>query len=376
MVFFGLWLCICGCTNTQSETKERYRLDTWEDASTMDIFSSVEMIPLEFNGDQYPSSISDIRIDDNHIVIADNHNNIFVFSNDGIYYGCSSNVLGQGPEEYSVSMGYSWNPHSQMVEIITPTELLCYDDHFTKLLKKTKIPTKIGKDGLLFNKVYDISSSKHLLLPTGISVHPFRVFLYDSQTEDLRELFSYDNDIVIPQNMQNICFFENSTDKLIFAPPALSEYFYSINLQSMQYSKSIRIKLGNNFLSTSDEVSNNSDSQLFSTGKYILLKKLISSNRILILFTSGTGLKDMQIVIINRNDPSVDPQSIKLYDNKHMNVPIFYSIDDHYAYAVLDIETIRENPHLFVGLNIDGEYSVDNIEPESLVMLKYHFKPI
>ena len=47
MVFLGFGLCICGRTNTQSETTEHYSLDVWKDATTADIFSSVEMIPLE-----------------------------------------------------------------------------------------------------------------------------------------------------------------------------------------------------------------------------------------------------------------------------------------------------------------------------------------
>lgn len=47
MVFLGFGLYIFGRTNTQSETTEYYSLDVLEDATTADIFSSIEMIPLE-----------------------------------------------------------------------------------------------------------------------------------------------------------------------------------------------------------------------------------------------------------------------------------------------------------------------------------------
>lgn len=371
-VIFAFGLYLCGCTKIQTECEEVYRIEDTDKTPIAEIFSTIELIPLEFAGNDYPNSVQDLRICDGRLLIKDNHNTIYAFADDGRYYGCSNNVLGQGPEEYAISMGYGWNSITQSIEIITPNELLCYDDHFKTLRQKSKIPTTIGKNCLLFNNIYDISSTQHLLIPTGISEQPFGVFLYDSANEKISKIFSYDKDVIAPQNMQGLCFVETVADGVLFCPPALSEYIYGFNPEDLSFYRKIRTQLGRDYIgSTNIPKEVHTDSEIFTSGKYLLLKKLVSGNRVLFLFSSGLNAKNMHITIVDRVSESV-PRTLSLFQGEYLKLPIMYFMDNDYAYSVLDIETIREQPFLLSELRNIGTHP-DSIESDSFVLLKYKF---
>lgn len=284
--------------------------------------------------------------------------------------------MGQGPGEFAILMGYAINPHDNTLEILTPNRFLKYDLEFT-LLKSTPLPTKIGKDGLLFNRIYDLSDSTHLLLPTPTSNSPNRVFHYNSSSTEMSELYSFDYAIICDQTMQTSCFSiaSESDGKLWFTPPAFTGCVFGFDCATQTFTKEIRFNLHSNFINQSDLASlgatkEQQSGRIFSLSKEIPLCTFMSSAYIFLLSTTGPSLHDMKYYVLSKHDGAC--AVIDIYQNEVQSFPFIYYIDNEYAYAVMEKDILEDYSNLLMtDSNIT---TLAQIAPETLVLLKYRIK--
>ncbi len=336
------------------------------------LFKGVEAVPLLFEGDTYPGTVENFLVIPGYVIVNGKHKIIHIFKDDGHYLSCSEDKIGGGPGEYSIMMGYTWNPYNNLIEIITPNAFLSYDFEFN-MVKSSSIPTKIGNGGLMFGQIFDIAENKHLLLPTSASKNPFRILLYDSERREFIRELDYKKDIVADISMQNNSFFRTSDYNLLFCPPAITKCVYDIPENFSSLNKLFSIELGNNGI-TKEEFEKYDDhaarsKYYINSNKIMPLRVLPNSAIILVLLKDGKTMRDFSIVRIDR--ATGDMISVKLYEKGEYKIPIIGYIDEEYAYSIVEKEFIKDNPALLMGC-----YSSDwinNVEDESLVLLKYKF---
>ncbi|MDE5555458.1 MAG: 6-bladed beta-propeller, partial [Muribaculaceae bacterium] len=160
------------CQSSEKEQQDAVALAPYALSSIEDVFSDVEIVPLLFEGETYPSVANQVQVSDDYIFVGDNKKQIHVFDKDGHYVSCSSWVRGGGPGEYDMMMGFSWNPFSKSIQLLTPHKLMQYDVNFNPI-GEIALPTKLGEDNLILDQIYGLSKYNNLLLPTGTSERPY-----------------------------------------------------------------------------------------------------------------------------------------------------------------------------------------------------------
>ncbi len=124
--------CLVSCSSSRlpGDVEEYYDLSKAEPGELTDIFSDVELTPLLFEGEYYPSEVWTLHYHDSMIMVQDNKEGIYVFDADGHYRSSSEQVHGQGPGEYFYQYAYSFNPYSGLIQVITFDKIMCYDADF------------------------------------------------------------------------------------------------------------------------------------------------------------------------------------------------------------------------------------------------------
>lgn len=370
----SLSVAIVGCDNGNIENTIEYNLNNAERGSISDSYVDVEVVPLEFDGNYSPKGVSDLQVTDSVIFIRDNHNSLYVYSSDGLFMGCSDTKIGQGPEEFSVVMGATINNDESTLEILTPDKLITCDITFNQI-SFAELPTRLGKDGLIFSQIYKLSESTYILLPTKTSRNSNSTYLFNYKTSELNKGQSFDNEIIVDFSMQGYNFFCQKDGKVMFVPHGFTEYVYSIDNESGHIERSVHLISNNNFITSSDIASLGNSreqqaSRIFSTGKEIPLKIQISPNHIFVLTTKGPTIHDMKYYVVSRAYGKV--KSINLYDGDSQIYPYVNFIDDDYAYSIIEKDVLETHTGLLLT---ESNYDwLDEMESETLVLLKYRFR--
>lgn len=372
-------IALVSCKDNHESISEEYTFSSTSSASISDIFSDVEIIPLNFSGDNYPSVVERMLVNDNYIIILDDKKILHLFRPNGNYIASSNEKIGNGPGEYSVLMGFTWNPYTRFIEVLTPNRLYSYDENFN--LKNTaKLPSKIGENGLLFYEIFDLSTTHHLLLPTGMSDKPYCVMAYDSSREEIVEKSSYSEDIIAPITMQPRCFFLMRDNTLLFIPPVITDALYAVNggESGISLQKEISLHTEKDLLKEDIQAYENSRSSLnnylISSDKNIRLRVFPNSKKIIATykFKSGCSMKDMFTAIIDRHTKKVI--TIKLFSDDSYQFPFIEDIDEEYAYAIIEKEILETRPKLLMNNSANIDSILEKIEDESLVLLKYKLR--
>lgn len=378
-----LLLTLISCKDRGEYANENHTFSSTSSASISDIFSDVEIIPLNFSGNSYPSVVERMLVNDNYIIILDDKKILHVFKPNGSYIASSNEKIGNGPGEYSVLMGFTWNPYTQFIEVLTPNRLYSYDEKFN-LKNAAKLPTKIGENGLLFCEIFDLSATRHLLLPTSMSDKPHCVMDYDSSKGVIVEKNSYSEDIIAPITMQPRCFFLMRDNTLLFIPPVLTDGLYTVNgVQSVDnggvsLQKEITLHTENDLLKEDIQAYENSqrslNNYLISSDKNIRLRVFPNSKKIIASykFKNGCTMRDMFTAIIDRQTKKVN--TIKLFSDDSYQFPFIEDIDEEYAYAIIEKEILETRPKLLMNHSANIDSVLNTIEDESLVLLKYKLK--
>lgn len=82
-------LFLCGCGGEKADTCVcEYDLSAKTSWHLADIFSDVEIVPLEFAGDFYPYGVAELQVSNQVMALLDNRKSLHIFSHDGQYIGC------------------------------------------------------------------------------------------------------------------------------------------------------------------------------------------------------------------------------------------------------------------------------------------------
>lgn len=182
-------------------TEDTYDTDTATDVSITDLFESVETIELKYDGKgAYPKYVQNFRTDSNIIAVRGDRDLLYLFDNNGCMIASSNDKLGEGPAEYNGIQGYSWNPFSKLIQIMTDKKIMFYDTAFN-YIKEVPLPIKpydqkTQTKGLYFCEIHDISESEHILSPTSNSPEPYRYVVFDSDANEVKYDFSYSDDMI------------------------------------------------------------------------------------------------------------------------------------------------------------------------------------
>lgn len=357
--------------NTPEET---YDLTVTTAGSIKDIFSDVKITPLLFEQDTYPSTIFKGCVTDDIIVVSDDHNLIHVFAKDGHYISCSDKHLGLGPNDYAVLMGFFYNNYCNSIQALTPNNCLFFDHNCT-VQNSRKIPTVIGKDGMLYDNGIAISSTQSLLTPTIVSNKPYQLALYDHTAEKILKNIDYSNDVISTMNIQSKYFFTMPNGETLFCPPAFSNYIYQIDAQTNSIRRLIELKYSHNTITKSDLEKFNSDRAeidryLFQSNKEIPISQLINSRKIITTIKIGQQLSDFYCIVTDRKNGN--NLKIKFAGGDGYQFPIINDIDEEYAYVFHRKDFVAQNPQLLMG-KAGADSIIDPLDPDDYLLLTYKF---
>lgn len=375
-------LCLFSCKeNRETEGIKSYDVSEESESGISSVFSGVELIPLQFTGDSYPSVVRSVLVADGKIFVLDDKAILHVFKDNGEYVASSYEKFGNGPGEYSILMGFTWNPYSKAIEILTPAKLLSFDEGFN-LLNEAKLPTKVGKDNLLYDEIYDLSETRHLLHTGSLSVAPYRIDLFDSATEEVIDSKSYADDVQIRTTMQPRSFFMMPDNTTVFTSHAVTDAVYSLSMLENtdgidgSMKKLFAIHAGNEV--TADDLGPYDSNiakeaeYLRNTDKNIRLRILPNSKRLFVLYKSGNSMKSMWTVVINRD--SGEHLTVRLFSDGAYRFPLLEDIDEDYAYAAVEKESLAVSPELLMDKAQNIDTLLKGIDDESLIVLRYKIR--
>jgi len=372
---FSLLLCCCKNNDNSDKLSEHYDLSKARHGQLADIFSDVEVVPLEFAGNYYPNEIANMSINDSLILITDNLETVYLFEPNGSYISCSSEKQGEGPEEYPFSMGSAWNPNNNTIQIITPYKIILYDKYFN-YITSYKIPLFPGKEigeKTFFHYIYPISNTSSLLRTSDI---PYNLTILNFDTEKFENGISYKDDVITDRNAQSNIFFEKNDKTLYFVPCSMTNRIYVFDTDSLTINPIVEFSTGSNGV-TKEYIASLNMSQkeiayhLATCDRDMLLNAMPNEDHIVTMLSHGKTLHYYHYVFIDRNTGEMT--RIDMYKNGHLNMPMFKDIDNKYAYAVALKEDIAEMPWILLNKETDADSILNNIEEDTYLILKYRF---
>ena len=288
----------------------------------------------------------------------------------------SEDKIGNGHKEYSIVMGYSYNPYNNNIEILTPDHLLCYDVNFN-LLKKVKLPTKLAKSkdtGLMFDRIYDLSKHLHVLIPTSVSGESTDMLVFDSSSSKILKNIDYEMDEIDKINMQSDCFFMRKGSAVTFVPPIYSDYIYTFDATTMECSRKYKFEGGSNMLTKNDLEafgSNENKKNLFlmNTDKEILVSKMEVDKAIIVHVKKGNRLSDWYSILYDK--ASGELKKINLYSGKKKIFPLIKNVDAQSLYAYVEKQDLPSMLECWkqMGCNVEG-----NVQNGDGFIVKYTLK--
>lgn len=384
MISNNIWTCmvyilfVCLLLSCRTEVTESDVLDLsdGECASIEDIFVDVDLIPLLFEKSTYPSVVTQVKIAGDIILVRDKNNIIHVFDNTGHYVSCSEEKYGNGPNEYSVLLGFGWNTYSNLIEILTPNKLLSFDCQFN-IVSSADIPTKIGRNRLLFEQIFDLSQNRHILVPTATSDNPYRFIVFNSNENKVEYSFDFAKDIISPITMQCRSFYENRYGGVYFFPPALYDKFYEVDKQKGNVKSSISVNYGENAIVRADVSEFKDDLRRLSdflenSPKNYYLNTMTNGDILFVVGKHGRSMRDFFTIVADLK--AKKNKVINMYDGKGYVFPIVNDIDNHYAYVIYSKDFIMHNRSLLMSHADSLDCFLSNIDEEDFALLRYRIK--
>lgn len=342
--------------------------ESCETISPKDMFSGCELTLLKEDGNPFYGNISELRVFDNIVLIKDDRNIIYLFDKNGNLISSSNRVYGNGHGEYSIMMGFTYNIFSNMVEILTPQNILFYDNSF-QFIKSTKLPTRNARPGMLgflFGNIYDLSSDIHLLIPTSNSENN-KIYFYNSISESLEDAIGFEQDMIAKITMQNNCF-SKVGNEIFFYPPLVSNYLYKLEIDSKTITRSIRLDFGKNGLTRSHvENAENEKQFLLSCDYEFPVSMLYSDNYYISLIKKGNTIRDWYTIIFDKTKHV--GYKIKMKKDEYLTFPTIVECKNNVLFSYSSGDAVLSL------INEMGMPARDDIKADCLYIVKY-FLPI
>ncbi|MCM1109654.1 MAG: 6-bladed beta-propeller [Clostridium sp.] len=357
--FLAVFMVLLSCSKKQSEEINRHiDITKSTNASPSYYFSIESVIPLRNHNSPVLSGLEDIYRTGDVLIAHDRNRVIYLFDLDGNLISSSERIIGHGHGEYDNLLAYSYNPYNNRIEVITPTKMKIYDRDFN-FIEDRNIPSHkstSGNDGCMFTEIYDLGENIHALLPSGTSHNRNSIIIYDSSKEETLKTIDYNSDIAGLINMQTHSF-TNSGDSVIFYPPGIGRYAYSLDRENFGLKNTIQI----------DGTNNNTDNN-----KYVLdsndimpLRFLFTKRMTLFLTKEGNTLKEMSYLISDENGEN---GKVMIIANDKKQFPVITSSDGKFIYGLSDGEDLGD---YYSALGIECP---DSLKKYSNVVLRYSIK--
>lgn len=377
-------LIACNTRKESSDSKniqEYYDLSKATPAELTKVFEDVELIPLLFDGDEYPSQFYTMNCIDSLILLQDYSENIYVFTREGHYKSSSKLVHGQGPGEIDIFMGYSWNPFSGTIQVLTPNKMLCYDTDFN-FVEECALPGRIdptGKNTLLFTQIYDLSENNHLLTPFSTPFYKDCYVNYNSKTGELGDTIDYSKYIITYGNMQSKKFFQLNNNEYLVKPPFIGDYIYSFNPNELSFIPKIKFDMGAERL-TKEEVADHSDKDnqnaifeyLGNSDRPVVEGAHPTPDKIFFYISHGNRFDKMEVMVANRKSGEIN--KFKYRNGSKFYFPPMLDMDNDYVYSGVTKLELIDSPDLLLGENLDLDTLLKDYDDDTLIVLKYKIK--
>ncbi len=376
---FALLATGCGKNKTGND-EDHINSIVYEDATRTSIDSliqQVDIIPLELDSAYYPYGIRQVLLANDKIIILDNKNVIFTFTNDGQYISDSNKKIGKGDGEYSILTAMTYNKFSDCIEVATPTHLLCYDENFN-FIGSSELPTKIPKkdlEGMLVGNIYDISATTHLLIPESVLVDSRRILIYDSNKKKVLKEISFDQNIMSDITMQTENFYDLATDEYAFFPPAITNYTYRFNPSNSSLTKDYYLDYGSNGIKLPEakrekSYKENLRSEIIESNALIPLKTMLSGDYLIVVLKEGNNIRDFHTLFWNRKTEK--GYVIDSFKDDKPYFPILDSAFDSSLYSIVDYSNVSQLTSVIEPTKIN--MPKDSIPDGSYVVLRYKLK--
>lgn len=350
------------CQQQKEDNSPVINLENAKESSVSDVFSKMEIIPLTMQDGNFLGNVERMLVSDKYFVVSDSRQIISVFDKTGKFVSSSEDKIGNGHEEYSIIMGYSYNPYSNSIEILTPAHLLCYDMNFN-LLKKIKLPTQIAKSkdsGIMFGHIYDLSDHLHVLIPTSTSRGTTGMLVFDSSSTETLKNIDYEKDEIAKINMQSDCFFQRKGSDVTFVPPIDAEYIYNFDATTLECSRKYKIAVGSNFLTRKDleDFGSNEEKKnqyLMNMDKGIPVAKMEVSKAIIFHVKKGNSLLGWYTIFYDKASGKL--KKVNLYSSKKKILPLIKSVDAQSLYAYVEKQDLSSMTEQWaqMGCKIEGK---------------------
>lgn len=330
------------CSNP-GEAVDSINLNDTQEKAVHEIVDSVTIIPLKDNGKPFFPALEDLIVTESYFIGRDGFQNIFVFDRDGNIHADSRNMVGHGHGEYYILMGYTYNPFSNTIEVLTPLEMKIYDLDFNFIKSVslgTKYPTTDSEKGF-YDKIYDLEANMHALIRSNIGEHTRYVAFYDSAKEKVVGKYDYSDDIRTDLSMQIRCFY-SASDTIYFYPPGVGEYVYSLDPNSLSFH---RIKRLVDYATFNDGDKN--EDYMLTSSELMPIRFLCTDNHYFFLTKEGNTLSDMSLIVRDKKGESAKIP-LKKDDRLQMTVPMssygnaLYGLADEYN--ICDIMSAMNRP--------------------------------
>ncbi len=380
-IFLGI---LASCTHHPKQefpVSEYYDLSKAEPGELTDIFSDVELTPLLFEGDFYPSEVYTLHYHDSLIMVQDNRDHIYVFDTAGHYISSSKQVRGQGPGEFSIYMAYSFNPYTGLIQVLTINKLMCYDTEFN-FVEERPVPMRIdptGKESLIFSSIYDLSPHNHLLTTLESSTIENVYISFDSNSGELGDTIDFSNYIIAPGNRQYKRFFKLSSGEYLAKPGFIGEYIFSFNPDKLELTPAIKIDMGKESV-TKEEVLRNTDDKdayalenyLEKTDRTVIKGAHPTKDKIFCYTSSGRRLIFTKCLVADRNTGEI--KKFDYWDDDELFFPRVNDLDDEYLYSGISKYELLKSPSLLLGKDLDLNSLLADYDDDTLIMLRYKIK--
>ncbi len=376
---FALVATGCGKSNNANDNEQIVAIDFDEAIHTSvdELIENVEVIPLEIKAESYPRGALNILACDSSLFIKDSDNIIYQYSDKGNYINDSKIRKGRGAGEYSIMMAAGYNKHTGEIEIVTPKNLLTYDRDFN-FIRSIDLPTRMpenGEESFFFGEIHSISPDQHLFIPTGLSEDNRQVILFDSKSGEILNSFDYSEGLLSDVCMQTNSFYDQSNGEILFFPPGISKFAYSLNPSDFTFNKVYEVSYGKDGISDADIAQFNDDKEglknyFLHCDKTMPMRTLQSGDNTIILTSDGDSFKNLHAIFYNRTTGKIS--SINNYENDKFNFPVIDAVNEGSIYGI----TVKENVEPMLS-----EISKDKIlmpaseiQDGSYIVLRYKLK--
>lgn len=377
------------CSGGEDTSMQVVDVSDAEDCPVYDLFDSLEVISLDARLEASVGPFPRLKDCQDYFII-EKEKNFFIFEKNGAFVSSTKRIQGHGKGEASSMIGCSYNPYSKQVEILTFGQMLKYDIHLN-YISKHPLPCDMGdaKDlnrnaGEWFQYIYDLSATKHLLLPSKGLSNDRTVFCYDSKANQITGQIGVEEVISSYVSWQNDCFFRDGSITYLI-PPYIMNQVNRLDAKSQQLVPCVQWDFGKNTLTrghlkpyaSKDYLENQKrvfNYLFFDCDKHYPILQAITGHKLFALVHDSEKIENWYLAEVDLTTFGV--RRLALTDGEGVSFPMDFSAANGYVYGLEGDEQRVANAIKAFRYPDRIKYSgqSDTLDLSNAVILKYKVK--